>query len=188
MSTLKLILVRHGQDEDSALGILNGRRDPALTAQGRVQALEAAARLRSENVSVIYSSPLRRASQTASIIAEKIGAPGVRIEDGLVEREYGVLTGRPVSDIPRVASSIHELNGFRFVLDARGAESYVDLWERAGKTMRRISKGHDAATVLIVAHNEINKMIRANFNDENWDAEIQRPPLAYGEFITLTRP
>jgi len=182
----KLLLVRHGQDVDNSLSIINGRRDTPLTDLGRTQALAVADDLRSENIDCIYTSPLQRASQTASIISQKLGIEDLRLEPDLIERDYGILTGRSPSDIPTIARRIFVSHGFRNVIDAQDVEDYTQLWNRAGSVLRKVEGRHAGQTVLIVAHNEILRMIRANFNQRSWEEELLFPPVLNCQVIVLT--
>ena len=178
-------LVRHGQDEDNARLLINGRRDTELTELGRQQAAEVAAKLPPVGIATVYASPLRRSKQTAQIIAMQLGIPEIRVDPDLIERDYGSLTGAPASDIPRIASRVLVVDRFRYVIEAPGVESYPDLWARAGRVLRRIRTEPSETSVLIVAHNEINKMIRANFYNTPWEQELQLPPLDYCQVLAL---
>jgi len=68
MTTLSLI--RHGATAGNAAGIFQGTRAYALSRHGRQQAYAVAARLAEEHVSAVYSSALRRALDTAGVIAQ----------------------------------------------------------------------------------------------------------------------
>ena len=70
---LNIYITRHGQDLDNEKGILNGHRDNDLSLLGLNQAKELASLIAEKSLifDKIYSSPLRRAFQTAKIIAEK---------------------------------------------------------------------------------------------------------------------
>jgi broad specificity phosphatase PhoE len=81
-----LVLVRHGQTDENARGLLLGRQDPSLSAVGRGQAA-ALARVVPRD-SVVVSSPLRRARETA----ESFGRPVV-VDERWVELDYGTLDG-----------------------------------------------------------------------------------------------
>ena len=72
---LKIYLVRHGQDQDNANKILNGRRDTPLTEKGLEQAQELAEKIKETGISfsAAYSSPLKRAYKTASTITNALG-------------------------------------------------------------------------------------------------------------------
>ena len=144
-----------------------------------------AEQLRTEVISCVYTSPLQRARQTASIISERLGIAEVHLESGLIERDYGVLTGKSPADIPAHASNMFVLDDFRYVIDSPGVEDYTRLWTRAGDALRRIQNRHVGQGVLIVAHNEVIKMMRANFFGKSWEDELRLPPVNNCEVIAL---
>lgn len=86
--------VRHGETEMNAAHRVAGSIDTALTARGREQATEAAAALARERITAIYTSPLTRARDTATPIAEVLDLPVVVLPE-LAERNWGVLEGQP---------------------------------------------------------------------------------------------
>ncbi len=70
----EIVLVRHGACEPPAPdGLIDGRSDPPLNERGRAEAVAAAARLRSQPVAAVLTTPLRRAAETAVPIAEAHG-------------------------------------------------------------------------------------------------------------------
>jgi probable phosphoglycerate mutase len=182
-----LVLVRHGEDADNAANLINGRRDPPLTDRGIQQAVDVAAKLFSADIGVVYTSPLERARRTAEIICQRLGRLQLQVDEDLIERDYGILTGKPPSDIPALATRTLASNGFQYVIAAPGAEDYLDLWIRAGNVLNKVLDGHSGRAILIVAHNEIIKMMRANFENRSWETELQLPPLRYCEMVTLRR-
>jgi alpha-ribazole phosphatase len=91
-----LILVRHGESVANAQGLLLGRTDAALTDTGRVQADSARALLQGP-VAEVRSSPLRRALDTAELLA--LGPP-VAVDDRWIEVDYGEFEGQPLGGIP----------------------------------------------------------------------------------------
>ena len=68
-----LILIRHGQTDWNASGRWQGQADPPLNDHGRRQALRTAEDLSGQQPAVLYSSDLRRALETARIVAVKFG-------------------------------------------------------------------------------------------------------------------
>jgi probable phosphoglycerate mutase len=184
-ASTRLLLVRHGQDADNSHSIINGRRDTALTDLGRSQAATIADDLQSENISCIYSSPLQRAHQTASIIAGRLGIQDLHIHPDLIERDYGILTGCSVSDIPKLAGRLFVSHGFQYVIQASGIEEYAKLWTRAGHVLREIREQHRGETILVVAHNEILKMMRANAIQNSWEDELLCTPMGHCQLIAL---
>jgi len=93
-----LIVVRHGQTDANARGLLLGRADPALDAVGRTQASAVAAALAPLHRDArIVSSPLRRCRETAAIIRRD---RDVDIDDRWIELDYGAFEGVPITDVP----------------------------------------------------------------------------------------
>ena len=91
-----LILVRHGESVANAAGLLLGRTDVELTETGRAQ-VAAARRLLTEPVTEVRTSPLRRARDTADLLA--LG-PAPTIDERWIEVDYGEFECRPLGDIP----------------------------------------------------------------------------------------
>lgn len=93
-----LIVVRHGQTDANARGVLLGRADPPLDKIGRTQVSAVAAALAPlRRDTRIISSPLRRARETAAIIARE---GDVEIDERWIELDYGTYEGRAVADVP----------------------------------------------------------------------------------------
>jgi len=76
------IIVRHG---DPAAG---GVEDPPLSERGRLQAASTAAALRHEPIAALYTSPLRRALESAEPLGQAIGRSPV-VEDRIAEFDHG---------------------------------------------------------------------------------------------------
>jgi len=94
-----IAFVRHGQTELNRSGRLQGRLDVPLSDLGRRQARALGRGFASEPVRRVFSSPLRRAYETAAAIA---GAHNlaVEVDDRLVELDYGEWDGLPLGDVP----------------------------------------------------------------------------------------
>lgn len=95
---MRLILVRHGQSEGNAGGVIQGHLDFGLTDLGRRQAQATARRLQTEPVVRVLSSPLARALQTAGAIAAE-HAVAVEPEHGLLEYAIGDIAGLTAAQI-----------------------------------------------------------------------------------------
>jgi broad specificity phosphatase PhoE len=90
-----LVLVRHGEATANAAGLLLGRSDVPLTEKGWAQA--AALEPHVGPASLLFSSPLRRAVDTAGALG--LGLP-VELDDRWVEIDYGEHEGRDVGAVP----------------------------------------------------------------------------------------
>lgn len=94
--------MRHGQTDWNREGLVQGRTDIALNDTGRQQAREAAEQFveLGDTWDVIVSSTLRRAAETAQIVATVLGVPYEGSRDRLVEQDYGEAEGSLVSELP----------------------------------------------------------------------------------------
>ncbi|WP_190814519.1 histidine phosphatase family protein [Saccharopolyspora pogona] len=98
-SPTRLILARHGQAHCNVHGIIGGPRGcTGLTGHGHHQAQQLSERLLSDHaqtpIDAAYASPLRRARETAGIIAEHLDLP-ITIDHDLREPDYGDADGKP---------------------------------------------------------------------------------------------
>lgn len=92
--TRPFYFLRHGETELNERGLIAGSIETDLTALGRRQAADAAEALAREPITGIFSSPLRRARDTATPIAQRLGLPVAVIAE-IAERNWGVLEGQP---------------------------------------------------------------------------------------------
>lgn len=169
----KIILVRHGQDEDNRNNILNGHRDTKLTDLGIAQAKIAAQKLKNEKVDVIISSPLRRAVETASIISQELKITGIYTKELLKERNFGILTGKSKSDIQKLSKKILPVNSIDYFTEADGAESFQDLYKRAQCFLDKIMKECPNRVIVAVTHGDIGKMIKAAYHSLTWEEGLK---------------
>ncbi|MFS0554215.1 histidine phosphatase family protein [Brevibacillus sp. 179-C9.3 HS] len=97
---MQILLIRHGQSEADILNVHEGKADFPLTEEGREQARRMAARVLEQfPPDFIWASTLKRASETASILAEKVGCPVQYIPE-LQEHNNGELAGKPLEEVP----------------------------------------------------------------------------------------
>lgn len=166
-----IYIVRHGQNEDNANGILNGHRDMPLTEFGREQAQKLAASMcaRGLQFDAVYASPLSRALETAHIVTEGAGLSDPQVYADLIERDFGDMTGRPVRDIKRLcAPDIIETEAVTYFLSPEGAETFPELLARGQRVCDEMARCHPGQAVLLVCHGDIGKMIYAAATKTPW--------------------
>jgi probable phosphoglycerate mutase len=127
--------LRHGETETNRNGLVAGATDVELNATGWRQARAAAELLRQRDITAIYSSPLRRARDTAECVAAALGLPLTVIAQ-LAERSWGELEGKPRALRVRDATP-------------PGGEGPQQFAQR---TVAGLAKIAAAGTPLIVAH------------------------------------
>ena len=89
---MRLLLIRHAESVGNRELRLQGRTDFPLTERGRRQAEELAAALVRQPAAAVYSSPIRRALDTAEAIASRLGLT-VEAQSALQEYDFGELSG-----------------------------------------------------------------------------------------------
>ncbi|HEY1074961.1 MAG TPA: histidine phosphatase family protein [Patescibacteria group bacterium] len=186
---LHIYLARHGQDQDNIQGILNGRRDMPLTEKGLEQAGLVAGELQASGIHFdkIYASPLQRAYKTAEIIADAVGAEKPEPMELLIERDFGIMTGKPQSEIVALCSpDIIKTSTITYFLSPEGAETFPDLIVRAKEILEEIRGKHTDGNILLVSHGDIGKMIYCAFYNLDWQDVLHMFHFGNSEVLVLS--
>lgn len=154
----RLILARHGETAWNVEKVFRGRADVNLDEVGIKQADLLGKYLSNWELEVIYSSPLKRALDTATIIARHQRVP-VGIAEGLIDFDYGAWQSLSEQEVKRLYPAI--LNEWRNSPDKvkmPGGESLEDVRTRAIKVVNGILSGHPD-NVLLVSHRVVLKVL-----------------------------
>ena len=172
MAPTKILLLRHGETEANAAGILQGQSESALTERGRTQAVQLGAALKaragshSQLATVIHTSDLRRAVDTAQAVADALGAHTLKLDTRLRERRLGpfqgITTRESATRYPKMWAAFNrgDLDGPRAAEllpslepGADGVESATDMATRCMEALEAIASAHEpGATILVVSH------------------------------------
>lgn len=151
-SQMRLIPIRHGETRWNVEGREQGHLDSALTPRGSQQSRAVAERLRGGRFSVLYSSDLGRAIQTAEIIS---AVTGVRItrDIGLRERNMGVFEGLTKQEMAqRFPAEYSEYRRIGHEFRIPQGESGRERLERSIRVLNAIAERHPNETVVAVTH------------------------------------
>jgi broad specificity phosphatase PhoE len=138
--------LRHGETEPNRLGLIAGSTDVPLNDTGFEQARAAARLLANVGIDAIYSSPLRRARETADIAAQALRLP-VTVIPEIAERNWGELEGRPRAERVRGVTP-------------PGAETLEAFTARTLAGLARVREGHRLP--LVVAHSGTFRVLCAH--------------------------
>ena len=155
----ELLLVRHGETDWNRERRFQGHADPPLNQAGRVQARELAKSLAGEGIDAIYTSDLRRARETAEIVAARVGSDVVALRE-LREIDVGDWQGLTWPEI----EERHPDGAARWHRDGHGwdgGETYDQLRERIVAALRVIAERHPRQRVLVVGHGGTVRATRA---------------------------
>ncbi len=180
---MMLYIVRHGETEWNRIHKVQGHTDIPLNDYGRHLARETADGMREIPIDLCYTSPLKRAKETAQIILRDRDVP-IYDEERIQEIGFGKYEGAD----SRGDESDPQSRAFRlFFTDTKsyvppeGAESIQNLYERTGSFLRELflKEGFKDRNILISTHGAamtamLNR-IRGNLSVEHfWRDEV--PP------------
>ena len=157
----RLLLVRHAEPDESARGRCCGVLDVPLSPRGRRQSGALARELATTPLAAVYSSPLRRALETAEPIAAAHGLVA-ETHEGFRELDFGELEGERYED---VAASRPEL--FRSWMETPtqvrfpGGEAFRDLQARALAAAEELRGRHPGESVAVVSHGGVTRAVLA---------------------------
>jgi 2,3-bisphosphoglycerate-dependent phosphoglycerate mutase len=145
-----IVLVRHGETEWNRERRFQGHADMPLNEEGRRQARALAEELAGDSFAAAYSSPLRRAFETAEIIGSRLGIQ-VEPAEGLKEVDLGSWSGLTTAEVEERFPE-----GFRRWREGRAGwtdgETYEALGRRVVSTLLELAERHPGERLLAVAH------------------------------------
>ena len=156
----RFIITRHGQTEWNVEKRMQGQADSPLTALGKMQADALRQRLSGLEFDAVYCSSLQRAVDTAEIVCKGRNTSIISL-DSLREIAIGSWSGMLLSEVnenyPEQAHNFwKEPEAY---VPMPGGETYLQLRERAGKTMQELAERHKNQTVLVVTHGIVLKLL-----------------------------
>ena len=145
-----ILLARHGQSDWNAARRWQGHADRRLTKKGRAQSQALAERLAHIELDAVYSSDLRRAADTARVVAEAQGLELVQLSE-LREVDVGSWSG-----LTREEAEERFPDGFaRWREGFPGwddGEDYDDMAQRVIGAVVEIALAHEDGRSLVVSH------------------------------------
>jgi len=145
-----ILLARHGETDWNREGRFQGHADPPLNATGREQAIELSKALAGRDLTAVYSSPLRRALETAHVVAAAHGLEPVPV-DGLREVDVGSWSGLTRAEVEGRFPEQYA----RWLAYGQGwedGETYDEMGRRAVAALLEIAAAHEREQVLAVTH------------------------------------
>lgn len=183
----EIYVFRHGESNDNCQRVFSGWRDSKLSSKGRSQAKVLAPKLKNKKIDVCIVSRLSRSKQTAKI-ALKGKKVSYEVDDRIIERDYGKLTGKSKEKL--MEEDFVDAVKYRRFFDfpPPGGESLKDVKKRVypfcDDLVKRVRRTGE--NVAISCHGNSMKIIRLYFEKlEIIDVLVQENPLAqdYAEYV-----
>ena len=154
----KLILARHGETMWNVEKVFRGRADVNLDEVGIKQAELLGKYLSNWELEAIYSSPVKRALDTANIVA-RYQKVAVRIAEGLIDFDFGEWQSLPEQEVKRLYPAIlNEWQSNPDKVKMPGGESLEDVRMRAVEVVSDVLSRHQG-NVLLVSHRVVIKVL-----------------------------
>ncbi len=158
----KITLVRHGESVWNSQRRIQGNQDPELSARGRQQTELLIAHLKAhitKAAAAIYTSPLRRAVETADRIASAFGLPVIP-DSGLREMSLGKWEGMTVAEIQSAFPGHYE----KWLEDplaspSPGGEDLRTFDRRVKAALEWMQQSHPGADLIVVSHGGVIKAL-----------------------------
>ncbi len=155
----RVYLIRHGVVAPESRDRFNGRTEAALDPEGLAQIGRVADYLKSSPPGLIYSSPLQRCRDSASVLGRAYGVE-IKVEEGFREMDFGELDGLHFSEVgerfrKETEAWYADLAEYRLP----GAETMGEVQERAWSALERIVEEHRGREVAVQAHGAVNRLL-----------------------------
>ena len=157
----RLLLVRHAPTPETGTRLTGREGNVSLGATGESHAQATADRLSATKLKAVYTSPITRTRETAAIIARPHALTPI-VEDGVQEIDFGAWTGRTLKSLQRLSmwSQVQRVpSRVRFP----DGESFLEAQHRAVDAVERIAADVGKATVIVVSHSDVIKLVLAHF-------------------------
>ncbi|MGL5832999.1 MAG: histidine phosphatase family protein, partial [Waterburya sp.] len=162
----RVIIVRHGQSTYNAQKIIQGRCDQSvLTDKGIGDAQLVGKALSGLKIDAFYCSPLQRAKQTAEIIQKYLtGVPTLQPTEQLLEVDLPLWEKMKKDEVIAQFEDDYyqwKTNPQNFKMSVAGKEHYPvrSLYKQAQEFWQQAIAKHQNQTILITAHNGINRCL-----------------------------
>lgn len=156
----KILLLRHGHVEGITPARFRGRADLMLTEQGKSEARTVAKRISHDwRPDIIYTSPLKRCVDTGAAIASVNGVEA-HILDGLNDLDYGTMQMRALDEVREKEPALMTAwSATPHLVRFPDGESLQDVAARSADVLRYLFWRHPGDTVVLVAHDSINRVM-----------------------------
>lgn len=182
-----LLLVRHGESRWNDEGRVQGWAPVGLTATGREQAAAVGTLLdTSYDVDTVVSSDVRRARETAAVVADAVGADSIREDSRWRERDFGALQGLPADGLLDRYPELDLLESE--AADERrpmGGESWRDVQHRVRDAFTAFDDG--TGTTVVVTHFAPILLVVGAVRDEDLTTALTERRVTTGSMTELRR-
>lgn len=180
-----IYLTRHGQTEWNIRKILQGKNDSPLTEKGIADLYEIREKIKDIDFLEIYSSPLKRAVETAKIL--NVHNKEIILDPDLEEMGYGPWEGAPRARLYEEYGENFDnyFNRPELYKPVPGGESFEKLFIRVDRALERLKKSSKEGNILVISHGVVIRMIYLILDGGGIEDLWNMPPVHNGVLIEL---
>lgn len=183
----QIFLVRHGQAEGNLFRRVQGQSDVNLTSEGRAQLPYLTKRFADVPLAAVYTSPLRRAAETAAAIVGERDIP-VFTDNRLIEMSFGAWEMRPWGEVnaenPELKRAfIHDPDRW----SVPGSEPHSAVQARMLAALTDIARANEGKTVAVASHGMAIRAALAGILHAESEHISEKVPLVGNTSVTLLR-
>lgn len=188
---MKVILLRHGESVDDILDCYGGAADYELSEDGKKTAEEVALKLSTIPLDAIYSSPLKRAYQTAEAVSQNQQCDIITAPKLYERNSYGVMSGTNKTECKKIYAYL--LKDIQGKVGDYYSDSVVMGAEPVSEFDKRIQEGinwvlNDAEikgfnTIAIVTHGNVTRSIYKNILGVSGKVDLDLLALTYIDYV-----
>jgi broad specificity phosphatase PhoE len=164
---MKITFFKHGKTKYNLEKRRQGRTDLDLSEEGLSEIKKLKSKLPNFNFDEIYSSPLKRAKETANLLFPQIEPI---IEDLLIEYDFGHLEGvkfsTPIDELQDI--EIEQYNNKKFAIPNNG-ETFNHILKRCQKFLNKVISNHKKDSHIgVFTHSTIIEIQYALLKGKDW--------------------
>ena len=164
----RILLIRHAPTPETGTRLTGRQPGVSLGPAGEEAARATAAALEKVKIKRLYSSPIERTMETASIIGAPHGLEP-EVEPGVIEMDFGTWEGRTLKSLRRTALW-DTVQRFPSRMRFPEGESFGEAQQRAVDATERIAGEVGKGTAAIVSHSDVIKLVVSYYLGQPLDA------------------
>ena len=176
---MNITLIKHGRTDFNDQGKRQGSTDLSLNNRGDKEVRSMINEFKNKRFDVIFSSPLKRALETAQILFPE---QNIVKNDFLREYDFGELEGvrfsEPLENFPD--NEVEEYNGKQFLIPSEG-ETFEHVAHRVERFVQLLLHGFgEEANIAVVTHSTVIEIMRAFCEGKEWSAYLGKDTYFHG--------
>jgi broad specificity phosphatase PhoE len=161
---MKIYLIKHGETTGDLEDRYGGEYDDSLSEKGKEQAKKLASKIKNKSIKIIFSSPKKRAIETAEKVSEATGVDVIILENLRERNQYAILSGLTKAEaLEQYPEEVQKLDAHAYKTLVSDSENYDKFAERVKDVFDKILSETDEDIAIITHSGPIKVLFREYF-------------------------